>query len=490
MAKRAIALVVGNKNYPDQELKNTVNDANDISAKLKRLGFSVKTITDVTWQELDTAVDEFGDDVQKYDVCLFFFAGHGMQIDGINYITATDTNFHSEKSVQFSSVTLNKILSLMESAQNNTNLIVLDACRDNPYERSWNRSAQQRGLAPMYAPKGTLIAYATSPGETASDGTGNNGLYTSALLAHIEDENIPIEELFKRVRNTVSAFSNGKQTSWEHTSLTGTFNFNSGNIISAKSGLYSEKAVADTRYQHSGSSPAESIIESLKNYNWDSQNTAINKVYSLNPTNETPDNLFVLGRNILQSACGGSFNAHNFIENINENAKPFSIKGENHLVNGILFEIYFNREGKFRYDNLKSCFIDQIFSIQNNKSLKSSIKFIQDQLAPFSEHLFITPSVPASTISFDIITENNEDEYKVTNIKWEGKDVLFKDNEDGFYSSGEYFETLTYQGLKRKISNMLSIPFSQITFNSNDNLTEDKHVLYPLGHIIRKTEST
>jgi uncharacterized caspase-like protein len=143
MPKRAIALVIGNVTYPGNTLKNPINDANDFSEKLRRLGFSVKTITDVKLQQLDEAVDKFGDEVLNYDVSLFFFAGHGMQIEGVNYITAIDTNFHSEKSVQFSSVTLNKVLALMENAKNNTNLVILDACRDNPYERAWKRSIQQ-----------------------------------------------------------------------------------------------------------------------------------------------------------------------------------------------------------------------------------------------------------------------------------------------------------------------------------------------------------
>lgn len=487
MAKRALALFVGNANYPAQGLKNPVNDANDFSEKLKKLGFVTKTITDVTVQELDNAIDQFGDDLPKYDIGLFFFAGHGLQIKGENFITATDTNFHSESSVKFSAVNLNKVLSLMENSKNSTNIVILDACRDNPYERAWNRSASQTGLAPMFAPKGTLIAYATSPGQTASDGNGNNGLYTSALLAHIEDENITIEELFKRVRNTVSAFSSGKQISWEHTSLTGTFHFNSGQIISANPTNYSEKAVSDRKYEQAYTTPAEKIISDLKNYNWGSQNNAIDKMGAIDPKKETADNLFVLGRNILQAACGGSFSAQNFLSDLINNAKRFTIDNENHLLNGILFEIYFNSEGKFRYDKLKVCYLQQIFEIQKDKSFQKSIDFIKAQLAPFSDFIFVTPNIPPQTIGFDIITEkNNDNEYKVKSVKWEGQEILHKESEDSFFGTGEYYETMRYAGLKSKISSTLSIPLSQITFNSNDNLEDFTPVYFPLGMTLKK----
>jgi len=487
MAKRAIALAIGNSTYPGQELKNPVNDATDFSSKLKRLGFVVKTLTNITVEQLDSAIDQFGDDLKSYDVGLFFFAGHGLQINGENYVTATNTNFHSESSVKFSAVNLNKVLSLMESSKNSTNIVILDACRDNPYERAWNRSINQSGLAPMYAPKGTLIAYATSPGQRASDGTGNNGLYTSALLAHIEDENIPIEELFKRVRNTVSAFSSGKQTSWEHTSLTGTFHFNSGQIISAVAAPYSEKAVSDKQYIQTGATPAEKIIGELKRYSWGYQNTAIDNLGTINPNNENPDTLFVLGRNILQAACGGSFSAENLIADIVNRLKPYTVKGENHLLNGILFEIYFNSEGKFRYDKLKICHIDQIFKIQNDKEFEPSIKFIQEQLKPFSDHIFVLPNIPPMTISFDIITEKTlEDEYKVRSIRWEGNEILHKDTTDSFFGEGEYFETMRYAGLKSKTSSLLSIPQNQITFNSNDNLDDMTPVYFPLGRKLKK----
>ena len=245
----ALALIIGNSDYPGSKLKNPTNDATDFESVLKRLGFFTTCHTNLGIKDLDLQIGNFGTDLDNYDIGLFYFAGHGLQIDGENFLTAIDTNFKSEIDAKFSSVTINKVLSYMERSKSSTNILILDACRNNPFERAWSRGIKQRGLAPMYAPKGTLIAYATSPGQTASDGAGRNGLYTESLLKHIEEENIGIEDLFKKVRNSVYTFSKGKQTSWEHTSLTSTFKFNSGQLSHSLKNPYSPKVVADKNYK-------------------------------------------------------------------------------------------------------------------------------------------------------------------------------------------------------------------------------------------------
>lgn len=205
MSRKMTALVIGNSNYPGLELKNATNDSEDIASKLSEFGFSVIHVSNATKKDIDEAVNSFRDNLNSNDVGLFYFAGHGMQIDGVNYINAVDTDFSSEIDAKYSSYPLNKIIETMERSDNKTNIIILDACRTNPYERAWDRGPAQKGLAPLFAPKGTIIAYATSPGEVASDGRGRNGSYTEALLKHITSPDIPIEEMFKRVRNTLNS---------------------------------------------------------------------------------------------------------------------------------------------------------------------------------------------------------------------------------------------------------------------------------------------
>src|SRR6185437_12159873 len=161
------ALCVGNALYPEAALKNPGNDATDLASKLGALGFLCKLITNATFRGMEDALKEFASELSDAEVALFFFAGHGMQISGDNYLTAIDTDFHSETHAKYSSLPLNKVIDLLDRGNNATSIIVLDACRNNPYERRW-RGGEYLGLAPVYAPKGTIIAYATSPGQIAS----------------------------------------------------------------------------------------------------------------------------------------------------------------------------------------------------------------------------------------------------------------------------------------------------------------------------------
>jgi uncharacterized caspase-like protein len=218
MSRRLTALVIGNADYVDAgKLKNPGNDATDIAAKLGECGFTVATHLDCSRLEMERALKDFKMALKDSDVGLFFFAGHGMQIDGNNYLAAVDTDVTGEIEAKHSSLALNQVIEVMEKADNASSIIILDACRNNPFERAWARSMTSRGLAPVYAPRGTMVAYATSPGQVASDGRGRNGAYTAALLEHLATPDCSVESMFKRVRNTLSTATGGKQISWEHT---------------------------------------------------------------------------------------------------------------------------------------------------------------------------------------------------------------------------------------------------------------------------------
>ncbi len=164
-------------------------------------------------------------ELKKHDVGLFFYAGHGIQVNGHNYLIPVDANLSDENDIEYDTVRADRVLAKMESAGSKTNIIILDACRDNPFERSWHRGARGSGLAFMNAPSGSIIAYATAPGNTASDGVGDNGLYTAAILEHIGTPNLTIEQMFKRVRRSIMDRSSNRQTPWESTSLRGDFYF-------------------------------------------------------------------------------------------------------------------------------------------------------------------------------------------------------------------------------------------------------------------------
>ena len=226
-AQKKLALLIGNGAYPDAPLTNPVNDARKMAAALKRLGFEVIVHENVGQKEMKRAIDKFGQALKGYDVGLFFYSGHGIQVNGENYLMPVDANPASENDVEYDCVNAGRILGKMEDAENKTNIIILDACRNNPFERSWTRNAKGKGLAFMNAPSGSLIAYATSPGNVAFDmSESSNSPYTAALLQHIETPNITISEMFQRVRSVVMKETNNEQTPWEATSLTGNFYFN------------------------------------------------------------------------------------------------------------------------------------------------------------------------------------------------------------------------------------------------------------------------
>ena len=159
MNKRLAALVIGNARYTHVgPLANPTNDAGDIASILAARGFAAIRKTDCTHKDMDLALKSFKASLKNSDVGLFFFAGHGMQIDGENYLAAVDTDADSEIEAKHSCLPLNRVIDTMEKSGTATNIIILDACRDNPFERAWHRSGSTRGLAPVYAPKGTIIA--------------------------------------------------------------------------------------------------------------------------------------------------------------------------------------------------------------------------------------------------------------------------------------------------------------------------------------------
>ena len=221
------AIVIGCSMYEHAgALVNPLNDANAMEIILKSLGFEVTKILDPSQKQLKIAIDDFGNKLKGSDVGLFYFAGHGVQVKGLNYLIPVDANLTSEKLVEYDCVEAGRILAHMEDAKTSVNLMVLDACRNNPFERSWGRGIGLRGLATMNAPKGSLIAYSTAPGNTASDGSGKNGLYTEALLNHITVKGAPVNTMFQKVRTEVMEKSKEEQIPWESTSLTADFYFN------------------------------------------------------------------------------------------------------------------------------------------------------------------------------------------------------------------------------------------------------------------------
>ena len=218
-----VALVIGNSDYKEGKLANPVNDARAMAARLQALGFSVVLRENLKLRQIGGVYNEFRSKITPGAVALVFYAGHGLQIKGLNYFPAVDSEITSEYDVATQSLSLGALLDNMEEAKAGVSLVFLDACRDNPYARRFRTSS--RGLAKVEAASGTLIHYATKPGSVASDGSGKNGTYTEALLAQISEPNLPVEQMLKRVTNRVVLETKGKQEPWVEGSLRGDFYF-------------------------------------------------------------------------------------------------------------------------------------------------------------------------------------------------------------------------------------------------------------------------
>lgn len=225
-AERRVALVVGNGQYQNAGvLRNPVNDARAVAQSLQRLGFNVMLRENRSQREMAQDIREFGRQLDQNTVALYYYSGHGIQVKGENYVVPVDAAIENEEEVEYATVNVGLVMAQMEAARSRVNIVFLDACRNNPFARSFRSSSN--GLAMMNAPAGTFIAYATAPGDVASDGTASagNGLYTQQLLRFLNQPGLPIEQMHKQVRIAVTAASNGDQVPWESSSIMGDFYF-------------------------------------------------------------------------------------------------------------------------------------------------------------------------------------------------------------------------------------------------------------------------
>ena len=226
-AERRVALVIGNADYDlVTRLDNPANDAALMTRALEAVGFEVIVETDADRRTMARAIKEFGKTLRAAGpetVGLFYYAGHGVQAAGANYLLPLDAPVVDEADLEIEAVSAQWVLGQMESAGNALNMVILDACRNNPYRGTFR--AATRGLARMDAPSGSLVAYSAGPGKVAYDGAGENSPYTAALAAAMTEPGLDIEDVFKTVRRSVETETNGNQTPWEESSLKGDFYF-------------------------------------------------------------------------------------------------------------------------------------------------------------------------------------------------------------------------------------------------------------------------
>ena len=204
-----LALIIGNSTYRDSPLVNPANDARAMSGLLNQAGFTVDSLLDANRTSMLGAIEKFGAAIQRPETkqVVFYYAGHGVQLDWRNYLLPVDAVVEKADQLKQRCVDLGVLLGQLGKAKNKTFVIILDACRNNPFGRVYK--PQQKGLSQFDAPVGSLLAYATSPGNVASDGTGKNGLYTENLVRELAQHGTRIEDALKRVRLNVRLASGG-----------------------------------------------------------------------------------------------------------------------------------------------------------------------------------------------------------------------------------------------------------------------------------------
>lgn len=234
MNERRLALVIGNSNYENGGLKNPVNDARLIASTLDSLDFDIILKENLaTKRDMTDAIREFGSKRSEYDVAFVYYAGHGIQVDDENFLLPTKEVFEEEFDVLDYGFSVQNIMRYLRAQTNQVNILILDACRDNPFESKWNttRSLKSQGLAKIPPPTGSLIAFSTDSGQTAPDGDGENSIYTISLSKNMLLEDTSIDQVFRNVRAEVLSQTNGNQRPVEATQLTGqTFFLNPGNF--------------------------------------------------------------------------------------------------------------------------------------------------------------------------------------------------------------------------------------------------------------------
>lgn len=473
---KTLALVIGNNNYDgDSRLDNAVNDAKSIAETFERLGYEVIYRENCNTNDCSNVLTEFDAKISQADSSIFYFAGHGFQYEGENYLASTECPVENPNKhiCERTCIRLTEIFDIIKKANTNVNIIIIDACR-----KGFSRGTTD-SFIPIHTPKGTIIAYSTSPGEGAKDkGMEGHSIYTGVLLKYIGRELLSVEDLFKKVRKTVYNLTGGSQTTWEHTSLIGDFYFNTGQMVYSVSIPYDDSVVKDRTYTHKGT-PIDDIIFDLKSCNWNKQNPAMDKLNLMDARTVDKDTQFIIGRNILQ-AGGYAHNATKFFEDLSGNLARFSNNGENHLLNGILFEIYFDSNGDFRRHNFKRHCIDKVFAIRHNPQYRKSFDFIENALVPFKEELYYIPSSNDKVIDVDILasilkTKNvigEEEEYQII----ESIHTLSKDITKPLYKVCQTGTNLQY--LKNMIANYLNAPIELVNLIVN---IEIKKLAFRIG---------
>lgn len=434
MAQKRFALCIGNDDYSYLgKLGCAVKDANAVAEALQKLDFDVEIFENTDHEKIISTIDVLENKIVECDAILLFYAGHGFQLEGENLLAPIDFNpAYTPSQAMYCSLRLSDLMHRLDGNSEKTKIFILDACR----EEYGARGIAGKEFAPMLAPQGSLIAFSTSPGQKAKENR-THGKYTESLLRYIDLPREPIESVFKRIRTDLVNETGGNQTPWEHTSLIGDFYLNPG-----KTGYYTDTALADFHFSFSEGSMIAPIVRDFKTHYWPNQRKAISDIRRIDFAKVTADELFVLGRNIYQAANGHCIDARIFIEKFDE--KVFIPDQDKiHIVNGLVYEIYFDHEDRVR-ERPKDEYASKTINLLERGKYISCCEFIATKLRERQVNVYYVPgakkqvdvTVKLGNIDTSIIDSisgqtTEYDGYSVEDIIWRGESIYFNtyDNE-------------------------------------------------------------
>ena len=475
-----LALCIGNDNYKTlPKLNCCIADAASMEEQLKTLGFDTILETDLDREGMADAILGFAELISQYDAVLLYYAGHGFQADGDNILAPVDLNVNNRPAaVRMSAFPLSELMNQLNRFPEQTKIVVLDACRETlGYRGSF------QDFAPVSAPQGSVIAFATSPGQSSTENMSTgHGRYTEALLQYMSLPRVPVETVFKKVRESLVAGTGGTQIPWEHTSLIGEFYFNPDTIYDGVS--YSLEAKADSRFYFQPDSDVKTIVEGLKTYNWPQQEDAVNKITSIDFSEASGNELFVLGRNVYQAACGSSFACQRFIGNFGAtNRIPDQAKL--HILNGMAYEIYFDSKNNLRNAFKTSC-LASVVNYLEKPEYYASREFIASHLCKIEDRPIYIPG-QNERMFFIVKGQNSDEGYRVNDISYHGKSVFCNKDGSGYVEGDGWIIDISCLTFEQSVISYVAAPTDCVQFRYDDpTITQESKILIPFdGFSIR-----
>lgn len=466
---KVLAICIGVDNAGNfTKLDNAINDAIAMEEVFRSFNYETILYKDISVAEFISLHAKLEKELKNYDAFIFFYAGHGLEVDGENYLTLKETSQDGDTKAYYNreAIKLSEILELEKTNFGITKIIIIDACRDNP---RGVRGAQAQEFAPIATPRGTLIAFSTTSGEKAADGGfENNSAYTGTLVQHLKSSiSIQAESLFKKVCQSVFSLTKGKKVTWEHTSLINEFFFQKPLSKETDFG-YPNMYINESAYDYSDHQ-IQDIIILFQTGNWYKQEEAINNFLSIPISNLSNDEKFIIGRWIVRSYANGTFRAQNLLR---ENIVGFlnlyrERNGENHLLNGMLIELYFNNSGQFRFasENLETSNI--LVDLRKIELYNASFDYLNKVLAHHSNELLYYPITAENNepLIFDIVAKQEDNwlegkQQLISSINIQAKDITEKTTTITGNSIGS-------ENQLKKLLVAFNIPQDLIMINSN-----------------------